>query len=75
MWYRQTMENYSAIKKENILPFVATWMDFKGIQFSSVQFFTRQLCLCVLRVSILQSFKTNLTLFLKLNILLNPLSQ
>ena len=32
MWYIYTMEYYSAIKKKNeIMPFAATWMDLKFI--------------------------------------------
>ena len=31
MWYIYTMEYYSAIKKNETLPFVTTWMDPEGI--------------------------------------------
>ena len=30
------MEYYSAIKKNGILPFAATWMDLKGIMLSEI---------------------------------------
>ena len=30
------MEYYSAIKKNGILPFITTWMDFEGIMLSEV---------------------------------------
>ena len=36
MLYINTMEYYSAIKKNKILPFVATWMDLESILLSEV---------------------------------------
>ena len=36
MWYMYTMEYYSAIKKKEIMPFVATWMDLEMIILSEV---------------------------------------
>ena len=32
IWYMYTMEYYSAIKNNKIMPFVATWMDLKIIR-------------------------------------------
>ena len=36
MWYIQTMEYYSAIKKNEIMPFVVTWMKLEIIILSEV---------------------------------------
>ena len=36
MWYIYTMEHYSAIKNNEIMPFVATWMDLEIIILSEV---------------------------------------
>ena len=34
MWYTYTIEYYSDIKKNELLPFAATWMDLENIIFS-----------------------------------------
>ena len=36
LWYMHTMEYYSAIKKDEIMPFAATWMDLKSVILSEV---------------------------------------
>ena len=36
MWYKYTMEYYSAIKKKQILPFATKWMDLEGIMLSGI---------------------------------------
>ena len=37
VWYIYTMEHYTAIKKNEIMPFVATWMDLEIIILSAVR--------------------------------------
>ena len=36
MWYVYTMEYYSAIKKNEILPFATTWMELDSIMLSEI---------------------------------------
>ena len=36
MWYIYTMEYYSAIKKNEILAFMATWMELEDIMLSEI---------------------------------------
>ena len=36
MWYIYTMEYYSAIEKNEILPFATTWMELEGIMLSEI---------------------------------------
>ena len=37
MWYIYTMEYYSAIKKNEIMPFTATWMDVESVKLNEVR--------------------------------------
>ena len=36
MWCRERVEYYAAIKKYEILPFAATWMNLEGIMLSEI---------------------------------------
>ena len=43
MWHIYTMEYYSAIKRNEIELFVATWMDLEGIMLSEINQRERQI--------------------------------
>ena len=36
LWGIYTMEYYSAVKKSNVLPFIAVWMDLENIILSQI---------------------------------------
>uniref|UniRef100_A0A9L0KK96 DUF1725 domain-containing protein n=1 Tax=Equus asinus TaxID=9793 RepID=A0A9L0KK96_EQUAS len=36
MWYIYTMEYYSAVKQNKIIPFAITWMDLERIMLSEI---------------------------------------
>ena len=36
MWYIHTIEYYSVIRKNEILPFPTTWVDLQGIMLSEI---------------------------------------
>ncbi|KAF0884677.1 LORF2 protein, partial [Crocuta crocuta] len=36
MWFTYPMENYLAIRKNEIMPFVATWMELEGVMLSEI---------------------------------------
>ena len=37
IWYKYTTEYYSAIKKDKIMPFAATWMELETLMLNEVR--------------------------------------
>ena len=46
VWYMYTMEYYSAMRWNGILPFATTWMDLEGIMLSEISLQRRTNALC-----------------------------
>ena len=44
MWFIHTSEYYLAMRKNEILPFVATWMELEGIMLSEIGQSEKDLC-------------------------------
>lgn len=47
-----TLEYYLTIKKDNVLPFVTTWMAFEGIMLTEVKFTKEDKCMISLKCRI-----------------------
>ena len=60
MWYKYTMEYYSAIKKNEILPFTTTWIDLESIMLREISQMEKDKCRMIsLMMWNLKKTKTN----------------
>ena len=69
MWYIFTIEYYSAIKMNKIMPFAATWMDLETVIHRD------NLCLRERQISYAITYRCNLKKMVKMNLLLEVESQ
>ena len=58
VWYIYTMEYYSAIENEEILPFLTTWIELEGITLSEIsQTEKGKYCMTSLIYGLLKKFR------------------
>ena len=58
VWYIYTMEYYSAIENEEILPFLTTWIELEGITLSEIsQTEKGKYCMISLIYGLLKKFR------------------
>ena len=63
IWYIYTMEYYSAIKKNEIMPFATTWMDLEIIILSEVSQKEKEKCYMVSLICGIKENDTNVLIY------------